>query len=108
MTTEFFIKAIGDLGVVAVFLWLAIMFQRGEIVARVTLERIIEEVTSRTIAETSARIITAVNELMKEHNTTTHLEHQEISVKLAEHDVHATKVERDVGELQRRLQRADR
>lgn len=101
MTSEFFLKAIGDLGVVAVFVWLAIMFQRGDIVSKVTVERIIQEVTSRTISETSARTIAAVNELMKEHRLSTHTEHQEIAEKLTAHDVHATKVERDVEEFQR-------
>jgi hypothetical protein len=79
------------------------MFQKGEIVSRVTVERIIQEVTSRTISETSARTITAVNELMKEHSTAMHVEHREISEKLSAHDVHAAKVERDVEEFQRGL-----
>jgi hypothetical protein len=103
MTTELLVKLIGDVIAAAVLLWMVIMFQKGEIISRVTVERIIQDVTSRTVAETSARIITAVDELVKEHSTATHAEHQALSDKLTAHDVHATKVERDVEEFQRDL-----
>jgi len=96
-------KLIGDVIAAAILLWMVIMFQKGEIISRVTVERIIQEVTSRTIAETSARIIAAVDDLMKEHGQATHMEHKEIGEKLTAHDAHASKVERDVEEFQRSL-----
>jgi hypothetical protein len=103
VTTEFLVKLIGDVIAAAVLLWMVIMFQKGEIISRVTVERIIQEVVSRTIAETSARIIAAVDDLMKEHGQATQTEHKELGEKLAAHDAHAAKVERDVEEFQRGL-----
>ena len=94
MTVDALLKAISDLGAIAAFVWFVVMFQRGEIVSRVTVERIITEVTTRTITEISARIITAVELQLKDHNNATDTAHAKILGELSEADKIMTEVEK--------------
>jgi len=99
MTPELLIKAISDIGIVAVFIWLVIMFQRGEIISRVILDRIISEMTSKTIAEISARLIATVEAQMKLHQDEMQTEHNEILEKLSASNQRATDMGRNVQDL---------